>query len=57
VLKKINLVNYEFVKELNVKKLLKVNNLISLIPVKIYDNYVYFKYWILKNVPSPKGSD
>ncbi|HON83911.1 MAG TPA: hypothetical protein PLI22_07275 [Caldisericia bacterium] len=56
-MKKINLVNYEFVKELNVKKLLKVNNLISLIPVKIYDNYVYFKYWILKNVPSPKGSD
>gem|GEM_PF-5485548 len=57
MLKKINLVNYEVVKEWNLKKILKVNNLISLIPVKIYDNYVYFKYWILKNVPSPKGSD
>lgn len=57
LLKKINLINYEVIKEWNLKKILKVNNLISVIPVKIYDNYIYFKYWILKNVTLSKGSD
>jgi len=57
LLKKINLINYDVIKVWNFKKILKVNNLISVIPVKIYDNYIYFKYWILKNVTLSKGSD
>ncbi|MGC8942867.1 MAG: PEGA domain-containing protein [Caldisericia bacterium] len=55
-LKKINLKNYKLVREWNLRNFIKVNNFLSLKPIKIYGDYLYFEYWIEKIYPPPKGS-
>ncbi|MGB9844130.1 MAG: PEGA domain-containing protein, partial [Caldisericia bacterium] len=54
-LKKVNLKNYKLVREWNLRNFIKVNNFLSLKPIKIYGDYLYFEYWIEKIYPPPKG--
>ncbi|NLI55583.1 PEGA domain-containing protein [bacterium] len=56
-LKKIDLKNYKLVRKWNLRNFIKVNNFLSLKPIKIYGDHFYFEYWIEKTYQPPKGSD